>query len=195
MLSERVYQLFRQSVEAKMEVGEELAPLIAQASETVVQALLNEKKVLCCGNGASAALVQIFTSAMLDRFEKERPSLPAIWLGSNVATYTAISAEKSINDVFAKPVRALGSEGDILLLASSSGNSSNLVQAITAAHDRGIHVIALTGRDGGDISSLMDVKDLELRAATGKRSRIHEIHLLTIFSLLDLIDFQLFGME
>lgn len=195
MLSERVYQLFRQSVEAKMEVGEELAPLIAQASETIVQALLNEKKVLCCGNGASAALVQIFTSAMIDRFEKERPSLPAIWLGSNVATYTAISAEKGINDVFAKPVRALGSEGDILLVASSSGNSSNLIQAITAAHDRGIHVIALTGRDGGDISSLMDVKDLELRASTGKRSRIHEIHLLTIFSLLDLIDFQLFGME
>lgn len=195
MLSERVYNIFKESIEAKMEVGETLAPLISLASEKIVSALLNEKKILCCGNGASAALMQIFTSSMLDRFEKERPSLPAIWLGSTVATYTSISADQGISEVFAKPVRALGSEGDILLLASTSGNSANLIQAISAAHDRGLSVIALTGRDGGDISSLMDVDDLELRATNPHRSRIHEIHMLSLFCLCDLIDLQLFGME
>ncbi len=195
MLNERVFTIFRESVEAKMEVGESLAPLIEEAASKITNALLDEKKILVCGNAASAAIAQIFTSAMLDRFERERPSLPAIWLGSNVATYTSIAADNSVNEVFSKPVRALGQAGDILLLLSTSGNAANLVQALSAAHDRHMPVIALTGRDGGDIASLIDVEDIELRAAVNSRSRIHEIHLLTIFCLCDLIDSQLFGLN
>lgn len=195
MLSERVYDLFRESVEAKMEVGETLAPLLESASVKLVEALLNDKKILVCGNAASAAISQIFTAAMIDRFEQERPSLPAVWLGGNVSTYTSIAADNCFHEVFSKPIRALGQEGDVLLVLSTSGNSANLVQAISAAHDRNMSVIALTGRDGGDISSLMDVKDLELRAEVNSRSRIHEIHLLCIFCLCDLIDKQIFGLE
>lgn len=195
MLSERVYTKFRESIEAKMEVGEALAPEIARASKLITHALLNERKILVCGNGASAALAQIFTSAMLDRFEAERPSLPAIWLGSNVSTYTAITADQGLAEVFAKPVRALGMEGDILLTISTSGNSQNLTQAISAAHDRSVSVVALTGRDGGDVSSLISASDIELRAPVDSRSRIHEIHLLTLFCLCDLIDTQLFGID
>ena len=178
-----------------MEVGEALAPEIARASKLITHALLNERKILVCGNGASAALAQIFTSAMLDRFEAERPSLPAIWLGSNVSTYTAITADQGLAEVFAKPVRALGMEGDILLTISTSGNSQNLTQAISAAHDRNVSVVALTGRDGGDVSSLISASDIELRAPVDSRSRIHEIHLLTLFCLCDLIDTQLFGID
>ena len=195
MLSERVYDLFRESVEAKMEVGETLAPLLESASVKLVEALLNDKKILVCGNAASAAISQIFTAAMIDRFEQERPSLPAVWLGGNVSTYTSIAADNCFHEVFSKPIRALGQEGDVLLVLSTSGNSANLVQAISAAHDRNMSVIALTGRDGGDISSLMDVQDLELRAEVNSRSRIHEIHLLCIFCLCDLIDKQIFGLE
>lgn len=195
MLSERIYTLFRESVEAKMEVGEALTPKLESASQMIVEALLNEKKVLVCGNAASAAIAQIFTSSMIDRFEKERPSLPAVWLGSGVSTYTSIASDNSFHEVFSKPIRALGQEGDILLLLSTSGNASNLVQAVSAAHDRNMQIIALTGRDGGDISSLMDVQDIELRAEINSRSRIHEIHLLSIFCLCDLIDVQLFGLE
>lgn len=195
MLSERVYTLFRESVEAKMEVGEALATQIEAASAVITEALLNEKKILVCGNATSAAIAQIFTAAMIDRFEKERPSLPAIWLGGNVSTYTSIASENCFNEVYSKPVRALGQEGDILLVLSTSGNASNLVQAVSAAHDRNMRVIALTGRDGGDLSSLIAVEDIELRAAIDSRSRIHEIHLLTIFCLCDLIDVQLFGLE
>jgi len=195
MQEERVYQLFRQSVEAKMELGETLLEPIASAGTKLATALLNEKKILVCGNGASAAIAQIFTSAMLDRFEQERPSLPAIWLGSNVATYTAISAGMGIAEVFSKPIRALANEGDILLSISSSGNSPNLVQAVGAAHDRGASVISLSGRDGGNLASLMDTDDIEIRAQINSRARIHEVHLLTIFCLCDIIDAEIFGIE
>lgn len=178
-----------------MQVGEDLAPYIAAASEKMVTALLNEKKIFVCGHGISAALAQIFTSSLLDRYEKERPGLPAIWLGSNVATYTAIAADSGHKDIFAKPLRALGQEGDVLTIISTSGSSSSLLNAISTAHDRGISVVALTGRDGGDIGSLLDGGDIELRVALNSRGRIHEIHLLTVFCLCDLIDHQLFGIE
>ncbi|SMF51361.1 D-sedoheptulose 7-phosphate isomerase [Alteromonadaceae bacterium Bs31] len=194
-MSQRVYNLFQKSVEAKMQVGEELAPLIDQAGDMLVNALLADKKILVCGNGTSSALAQIFTSSLLDRYEKERPSLPAIWLGSTVSTYTAIAADYNYSDIYAKPIRALGQQGDVLLALSSSGNSANLISAVSAAHERGVNVVALTGRDGGDLSTLMEVNDLEICAAVNSRGRIHEIHLLVLFCLCDLIDNKLFGIE
>jgi D-sedoheptulose 7-phosphate isomerase len=194
-MSQRVYSLFQRSIEAKMQVGEELAPLTESAADQLVQALLNEKKILVCGNGPSAALAQIFASNLIDRFEKERPGLPAIWLGSNMASYTAIVADAQHQDVYAKPLRALGQEGDVLVLISSSGNAVNLVQAMGAAHDRGLTVIALTGRDGGELAKRLGPADLELCARVNSRSRIHEIHLLLLYCLCDLIDHKLFGID
>jgi len=194
-MSQRVYTLFQKSVEAKMQIGEQLAPLIDQAGEKLVSALLNDKKILVCGNGISSALAQVFTSSLLDRFEKERPSLPAIWLGSTVSTYTAIAADYNYSDIYAKPVRALGHPGDVLVAISTSGNSPNVIAAVTAAHERELEVIALTGRDGGDLSALIAVNDIEICAAINSRGRIHEIHMLTLFCLCDLIDYKLFGIE
>lgn len=194
-MSQRVYSLFQRSIEAKMQVGEELAPLTESAADQLVQALLNEKKILVCGNGPSAALAQIFASNLIDRFEKERPGLPAIWLGSNMASYTAIVADAQHQDVYAKPLRALGQEGDVLVLISSSGNAVNLVQAMGAAHDRGLTVIALTGRDGGELAKRLGPADLGLCARVNSRSRIHEIHLLLLYCLCDLIDHKLFGID
>jgi len=121
--------------------------------------------------------------------------LPAIWLGSNVATYTAIAADYNYSEIFSKPIRALGQEGDVLVVISTSGNSNNIIQAVGAAHDRGMRVIALSGRDGGDLSSILDTNDMEICARINSRGRIHEIHLLTVFSLCDLIDHKLFGIE
>lgn len=194
-MSQRVYNLFQRSIEAKMQVGEELAPLIEAAADRLVQTLLNEKKILVCGNGPSSAMAQIFTSNLIDRFEKERPSLPAIWLGSNMASYTAIVADTQHHDVYAKPLRALGQEGDLLVVISSSGNAGNLVQAIGAARDRGVAIIALTGQDGGDIGKSLDSGDIELCARVNSRSRVHEIHLLVLYCLCDLIDHKLFGID
>lgn len=194
-MNERVYALFQRSVEAKMQVGENLAPAIARGSDSIVQALLTDRKILICGNGLSAALAQMFTASLADRFERERPGLPAIWLGSNITTYTSIASENGIQDVYAKSIKALGHEGDVLVVISTSGNSGNLVRAVEVARERGMSIIALTGGDGGDIARLLDLNDVEIRAELNGRSRIHEVHLLCIFCLCDLIDNSLFGID
>ncbi|HTF97695.1 MAG TPA: SIS domain-containing protein [Cellvibrio sp.] len=192
-MEQRVITLFHESIEAKMQAGEQLAPLLAQASEFIVHALLNEKKILTCGNGISAAQAQIFTACLLNRFEQERPSLPAFNLGSDFTTQTAIGSDSTFNDIYAKQIRSLGHQGDILLLLTSSGKASNLLQAISAAHDKQMQVIALTAGDGGDVAALLDHGDIELRVPLLAKPRIHEVHLLSLFCLCDLIDQQLFG--
>lgn len=190
IMDQRVITLFHESIEAKMHAGEQLAPLIAQASHTIVEALLNEKKVLCCGNGISAAHAHIFTASLMNSPEHERPSLPAMSLGTDIIS----NADNSnTNDLYAKQIRALGNAGDILLLVTTTGTASNLLQAISAAHDKQMQVIALTGRDGGDVAALLDTQDIELRVPVMAKHRIHEVHLLTLFCLCDLIDHQLFG--
>ena len=192
-MEQRVITLFHESIEAKMHAGEQLAPLMANASEFIVHALLKEKKILTCGNGISAAQAQIFTASLINRFEQERPSLPSFNLGSDFTTQTAIGSDSSFNDIYAKQIRALGQPGDILLLLTSTGKASNLLQAISAAHDKEMQVIALTAGDGGDVAALLTHGDIELRVPLFAKARIHEVHLLSLFCLCDLIDQQLFG--
>jgi len=192
-MEERIITLFHESIEAKMQAGEYLAPLLAEASEMLVHCLLQERKILIAGNGVSAANAQIMTANLVNRFEQERPSFPAMCLGADLTTQTAIATDSSYNEIFAKQVRSLGQPGDVLFVITTSGNPSNLVQAITAAHDRDMDVIALSGRDGGNIASLLDVHDIEVRVPVDSRTRIHEVHLLSIFCICSLIDEQLFG--
>lgn len=192
-MEQRVITLFHESIEATMHTGEQLAPNIVQASEAIVEALLNGNKILTCGNGISAAQAQILTSSLVHRFEQERPSLPAFTLGTDLTMQTAIANDSGLNDIYAKQLRALGQEGDILVLMTSTGNAGSLLQAISAAHDRDMRVVALTGGDGGDAAALLDHRDIELRAALDSTIRIQEVHLLTIFCLCDLIDQHLFG--
>jgi D-sedoheptulose 7-phosphate isomerase len=192
-MEQRVINLFHESIEAKMQAGEYLAPLLAEASEILVHSLLNGGKVLTLGNGTSSANAQILTTNLLNRFERERPGLPAISLSVDFSVQTAIANDYSLNEIFAKQIRALGNPGDVLVIISTSGNPSNLIQAVASAHERDINLIVLSGRDGGNISSLLDSNDLEIRVPIDSRARIHEIHLLSIFCLCDLIDQQLFG--
>jgi D-sedoheptulose 7-phosphate isomerase len=192
-MDQRVITLFHESIEAKMQAGEQLAPLIAHSSELIVETLLGEGKVLTCGNGASAALAQTFTASLINRFELERPSLPALNIGADLITRSAIAHDYTYNEIYAKQIRALGQPGDVLVLLNASGNASNLLQAISAAHDRDITVIALTGRDSDDITALLDNRDVQLPAPDAGVARIHELHLLTLFCLCDLIEYQLFG--
>jgi D-sedoheptulose 7-phosphate isomerase len=194
-MEQRVINLFHESIEAKMQAGEYLAPLLVEASEIITESLLNGGKLLSLGNGTSSANAQILTTNLLNRFERERPSLPAISLSVDFSVQTAIANDYSLNEVFAKQIRALGNPGDVLVIITTSGNPSNLIQAVTAAHDRDINIIVFSGRDGGDIKSVLDANDLELRVPIDSRARIHEIHLLSIFCLCDLVDQQLFGSQ
>lgn len=190
---ERVLSLFQASIETKQQAQEVLPATIAQASEMMVQCLLSEGKILSCGNGGSAGDAQHFSSEMLNRFERERPALPAVALTTDSSTITSIANDYSYNEIFAKQIRALGQPGDILLAISTSGNSPNIVQAIQAAHDRELLVVAMTGRDGGDMARLLAPTDIEIRVPSQSTARIQEVHLLVIHSLCDLIDRQLFG--
>ena len=194
-MQSRIRQLFQASIETKQLAIDSLPPSIAEASLLMVNALLNEGKILTCGNGGSAGDAQHFSSELLNRFERERPSLPAIALTTDSSTITSIANDYSDNEVFSKQIRALGRPGDILLAISTSGNSANVIQAIQAAHDREMLVVALTGRDGGGMASLLLPEDVEIRVPSKVTARIQEVHLLAIHCLCDLIDHQLFGSE
>ncbi|MEL7401623.1 MAG: SIS domain-containing protein, partial [Pseudomonadota bacterium] len=138
---------------------------------------------------------QHFSSELLNRFERERPSLPAIALTTDPSTMTSIANDYSYNEVFSKQIRALGNPGDVLLAISTSGNSANVIQAIQAAHEREMTVVALTGKDGGGMASLLTADDVEVRVPSDVTARIQEVHLVVIHSLCDFIDCSLFGEE
>jgi D-sedoheptulose 7-phosphate isomerase len=192
-LQDRIYQHFTDSIQTKHEALELLAAPIEAAASRIVDSLLNNGKVLTCGNGGSAGDAQHFSSEMLNRFERERPSLPAIALSTDTSTITSIANDYSYDEIFAKQLRALGQEGDVLLAYTTSGNSSNIVAAIKVAHDRGLNVIAVTGKDGGQLDALLKENDIELRVPSNSTARIQEVHLVITHCLCDLIDFQLFG--
>ena len=189
----RIKKHFDDSIATKQKGRDELATPISHAAQILVQALLNGNKILSCGNGGSAGDAQHFSAELINRFERERPSLPAIALTTDTSTITSIANDYHYNDVFAKQIRAFGSEGDVLIAISTSGNSASVLSAIETAHDRNLAVIALTGRDGGKIPSLLYPADIEIRVPAEKTSRIQESHLLIIHCLCDLIDQSLFG--
>jgi D-sedoheptulose 7-phosphate isomerase len=192
---ERVKQHFAASIETKMQAMEALTPFITEAADAMVQALTQEKKILSCGNGGSAGDAQHFSAELLNRFEMERPPLPAIAITTDTSTLTSIANDYSYEEIFSKQVRALGQSGDVLLAISTSGNSPNVIEAIKAAHDRNMIVVQLTGKEGGNMRDLLKEGDIEICVPSISTARIQEVHLLVIHCLCDLIDTQLFGGE
>ena len=192
-LQDRIINHFSDSIQTQQEAMAYLCELIEYASQRLVTALLNDKKILACGNGPSATSVQLLSSAMLNQFERDRPSLPVIALTTDTATITAIANAFHFEDVFAKQLRALGQSGDILVVYTDGNKSANIAKAITTAHDKDISVIALTGNNGGMIAPLLYETDIEIRVPSNSIARIQEIHVLTTHCLCDLIDHQLFG--
>ena len=194
-LVQRVIEKFKESIQLKIQICEQLAPKIVEAADIIVDGLLDEKKILSCGNGGSAADAQHFSAEMLNRFEMERPGLPALALTTDSSTLTSIANDYQFADIFSKQIRALGNPGDILLAISTSGESHNIIHAIDAAHDKEINVIALTGREGGQIADLMQGVDVEIRVSSWSTARIQEVHIMIIHSICDLIDQKLLGYE
>jgi D-sedoheptulose 7-phosphate isomerase len=192
-LEERVIANFNASANARTQCSQALAPLIADASGIIVQCLLNEGKILICANGQSANTAEHFCNCLLNQYEQERPSLPAIALTGQGAVLTGIAEHNTVNEIFSKQLRALGQPGDVLVIISPDGNNSNLIQATKAAHDRQMIILALTADDGGHLASLLGNDDLEIRVPFALPNLVHEIHLSTVFCLCDLIEAQLFG--
>ena len=192
---DRVIENFNESIRIIQESSDALALGIESAANLITQAILDEKKVLTCGNGGSSADAQRFTAIMLNRYELPRPGLPSIALNANSTTLTAIANDFQFADVFSKQLRALAQSGDILLAITSGGESHNIIHAIDAAHDRNVTVIALTGRDGGQVTDNLDANDIEIRVPSWSTSIIKEIQLMIIHNICDLIDRQLLGQQ
>lgn len=192
-MQDRVRDHFSESIATKEAAAEVLVERIADAGNLMSQALLGDGKILSCGNGGSAADSQHFSSELLNRFEKERPGLPAMALTTDSSTLTSISNDYAYEEIFSKQVRALGKPGDVLLGISTSGNSENVCRAIRAAHERDMRVVALTGRDGGQMAELYEAGDIEIRVPATRTARIQEVHLVVIHCLCDIIDTTLLG--
>ena len=184
---------FEESIDIKRRMADTLAPQIVRAGEALAQALKSDHKVLSCGNGGSAADSQHFAAEIVGRFERERPGMPAIALTVDTSAITAIANDYSWDVVFSKQIESLGRAGDFLLGISTSGNSKNVVEAIRAAHGRGMRVIALTGRDGGAMAKMLKPDDFHLNVAHARTMRIQEVHLLAIHCLCEVVDNVIFG--
>jgi D-sedoheptulose 7-phosphate isomerase len=192
-LQDRITHLFTDSIQTKQNTLDNLCGAIESAAQRIVDTLVNDKKILTCGNGGSAGDAQHFSSEMLNRFERERPALPVIALTTDTLTITSIANDYSYDEVFAKQIKALGKKGDLLVVYTSSGNSSNIIKAVNTAHDKNMTVLALTGKDGGMLAPVLHESDLEIRIPSQSTARIQEVHLLITHCLCDLIDHQLFG--
>ena len=192
---ERIRSHFTASAELKLASAEPMAPLIARAAETMTNALLADGRILSCGNGGSAADAQHFSAELVGRFERERPGLPAIALTTDTSLLTAVANDYAFDQVFAKQVRALGRRGDVLLAFSTSGNSPSVIEAIAAAHEHEMRVVALTGKGGGRIGELLGSDDVHLCVPHTRTARIQEVHLITLHCLCDAIDHALLGDE
>lgn len=192
---DRVIENFNESVRIIQENTDALALSIESAANLITQSIFNEHKILTCGNGGSSADAQRFAAIMLNRYELPRPGLPCIALNANATTLTAIANDYQFADVFSKQLRALAQAGDILLAITSGGESHNIIHAIDAAHDRNVTVIALTGRDGGQVADNLDPNDIEIRVPSWSTSIIKEIQLMVIHNICDLIDRQLLGQQ
>jgi D-sedoheptulose 7-phosphate isomerase len=194
-LISRISENFSESAHLKLQCMDALARPIAAAAERMVQCLKADGKILACGNGGSAADAQHFAAELLNRFEMERPALAGLALTTDSSTLTSIANDYDFDQVFAKQVRGLGHAKDVLLAISTSGNSRNVLAAIEAAHECDMSVIALTGRNGGKMATLLRAEDINICVPATSTARIQEVHLLALHCMCDAIDCLLLGVE
>ncbi|MFT6986733.1 MAG: DnaA initiator-associating protein [Psychromonas sp.] len=192
MINAKIQAHFAESIQTKIVAAEALPEFIEKAAIALSEALIRGNKILICGNGGAAALAQIFSSHLLNKYEKERPSLPAIAITADSALVSAIASDSNFDEIYAKQISALAQSGDVLLAISHGGNSRNMIKAVETALSKSIQIVSLNGVDGGELAGLLGSDDIEIRAPSDRGSRIEEIHLLVINCLSDLIDQQLF---
>lgn len=192
-LNDIIQHNFNESIATKQRTLDKAQNEIALAAQLMTHSLLSGGKLLSCGNGGSAGEAQLFSSKMLNRFQMERPGLPAITLSTDTSILTSIANDYSYDQIFSRQIAALGQAEDILFLITTSGNSGNLVSAVDMAHERQMKVVALTGQSGGEVSARLSADDIEIRVDSDSPIRIQETHLVIIHCLGDLIDAQLLG--
>lgn len=193
MLEQRIEQHFIDSADLKYQSAQLLSKPIAAAVQAILASVTSGGKVLACGNGGSAADAQHFAAEFVGRYERERPELAAIALTTDSSILTAIANDYDFSVIFSKQVRAFGSQGDVLMALSTSGNSANVLAAIEAAHEREMTVVALTGKGGGKMVQALRETDVHICVPHDRTARIQEVHLLVLHCICDGVDTQLLG--
>lgn len=193
MLESRIQQQFEESAQLKLQAAALLAQPLARAIGAMANALSNGAKILACGNGGSAADAQHFSAELVGRYERERPELAAIALSTDSSILTAVGNDYGFEQVFARQVRALGQPGDVLLAISTSGSSPNIIEAVRAAQERDMLIVALSGKGGGKLSALLSDVDVHLCVPHDRTARIQEVHLLLLHCICDGVDWTLMG--
>ncbi len=194
-LEAKITSHFISSIQAKEKSQAALVDPIREAIRLMTKSLESKHKIMACGNGGSAADAQHFSAELLNRFERERSPLAAIALTTDSSTLTSIGNDYDFNDIFSKQVLGLGKPGDVLLAISTSGNSQNVIEAINAAHELNINVVALTGKGGGRITQILKANDVHVCVPSEQTARIQEVHLLCLHCLCDGIDSIILGDE
>lgn len=192
-LTALMHSHFQDSIEALHNSAAELAEPLAAAVELLFATVVNNGKILACGNGGSAADAQHFIAELVGRFERDRLPLAGIALNTDTSILTAVGNDYGFDAIFERQVAALGQTGDILVAISTSGNSPNVLRAIQVAHERDMVVIALTGKDGGKIGEILKDTDIHLCVPHQRTMRIQEVHIVLLHALCDGIDTLLLG--
>jgi D-sedoheptulose 7-phosphate isomerase len=182
-------KVLRESVRVLEDFVKENARNLVFVAEKISSVFTGDRKLMICGNGGSAADAQHIAAEFVNRFMLERPPLPAIALTTDTSIITSIGNDYSFDEIFSKQLKAIGMEGDMLLAISTSGNSGNVISAVKAARGLGIYTVALTGRDGGRLSPLVD---MALVVKSNTTPRIQEAHHFALHILCQLVDHILF---
>lgn len=172
-------------VKKKLASSDEIMQNISQVVDLMVSCFRKDGKVLFCGNGGSAADAQHLAAELSGRFRKDRPPLFAEALHVNSSFVTAVANDYSYEEVFARMVRAMGRPGDVLLAFSTSGNSANVLRAVTEAKQLGISSVGFTGGAGGKLGNLCDI---ELRMPSDDTARIQEGHMIVGHTICELVE-------
>ncbi len=181
--------ILQESIKVKEQFISDCSEDLIILARKIVVSFTSDRKLMLCGNGGSAADAQHITAGFVNKFEMDRPPLPAISLSTDTSIITCIGDDHSFNEIFTKQIKAIGLEGDILLAISTSGNSQNVVAAAETARDMGIYVAGMTGGKGG---KLKDVSDICLTVPADRTARIQECHMLAGNILCKLVDYILF---
>ncbi len=184
-----VRKIFLDSIEAKEAFLKESSGRIVEAANLIAEGFKVGAKLLICGNGGSAADAQHIAGEFVNRFLIERPPLPALALTTDTSVITSIGNDYDYKDIFSKQLKALGKEGDIVLAISTSGNSSNVIEAVKTAKNMEMKSIGMAGKHGGTLATMVDIP-MVVRASSVPR--IQEVHLTIAHTLCELVDFILF---
>ncbi len=190
---EEINDIFNRSIAAKEKSLEQLGDKIVEAGNTLTNCLLKGGKILLCGNGGSAADAQHFAAELINRFEIERPSLPALALTTDCSVITSIGNDYSYTKIFSKQIDALGEEKDVLVVLTTSGYSANILEAVRSAKNKKMEVLVLSGKDGGKLKELLEDGALELRVPADSTARIQEVHILILHCLCYLVEKRIFA--